>query len=149
MKTQGAGHILLADDDENDRYFFGLALDFAGVSNSIVNFADGQELMDYLKKAAAPLPNLLVLDLKMPRADGFTVLAWMRTQPHLRGLPVVVLSASELESDIRKAFELGAAEYRVKALQHSKLVTLVAELRERWLTTNKTPDATARRGDRA
>src|SRR4051812_20235942 len=124
--------ILLADDDENDRLFFRLAVETAGLSNPIMEFANGQGVIDYLKVPCSPA-SLLVLDLKMPRASGFDVLAWLRTRPELSQLPVVILSASEQEEDVRKALALGAVDYRVKPTHHDELIQFVGELNERWL----------------
>jgi CheY-like chemotaxis protein len=129
---KGEGAILLADDDENDRYFFRLALESAGVPNPVLEFKDGQEVIDFLKGPRPPT-SLLVLDLKMPRVSGFCVLDWLRTRVDLRKLPVVIFSASDQEGDVRKAFELGATDYQVKPTEHDKLVTVVNGMTERWL----------------
>jgi DNA-binding response OmpR family regulator len=81
------------------------------------------------------MPALLLLDLKMPRLDGFEVLAWLGEQPALLKLPVVVLSSSSDDSDIFKARQLGAREYIVKPLSLPDLVKAIRGLHDRWLTS--------------
>jgi len=133
MTTQKENPVLFADDDENDTYFFRLAMEEASISNPLLTFENGQEVIDFLTRAKARLPSLLVLDLKMPRVGGFDVLQWLRTRPDLESLPVVIVSASQQEEDVQKALALGAAEYRVKPNDHRQMVALVRELRDRWL----------------
>jgi CheY-like chemotaxis protein len=139
--------ILLAEDDENDIYLLQLAFKKAAISRPLIIARDGQEAIDYLAGQAAstnsgsnPAPALLLLDLKMPRVDGFEVLAWLAEHPTLQTLPIVVLSSSAFESDIKKAQQLGAHDYRVKPPQFENLLQIVQELKSRWL-----PD-TARTG---
>src|SRR5512135_278585 len=99
--------ILLAEDDENDVFLVRRAMAQAGVGSELIVARDGQEAVDYLSRDAPgggqPLPGLLLLDLKMPRLNGFEVLSWLSTRPDLSELPVVVLSSSSHESDVREA----------------------------------------------
>jgi CheY-like chemotaxis protein len=132
--------ILLAEDDENDVFLLQLAFQKAAVSHPLIVARDGQEAVDYLKgespygdRARYPAPALLLLDLKMPRMDGFEVLAWLDQQPELKGVPVVVLTSSAFEFDVQKARQLGAADYRVKPPQFENLLQIVHELKGRWL----------------
>jgi CheY-like chemotaxis protein len=132
--------ILLAEDDENDVFLLRRALEKAGVANELVVARDGQEALDYLGGSIEgggarrrPLPSLLLLDLKMPRLNGFDVLAWLATRPDLSGLPVVVLTSSAHEADMAEAHRLGADDYRVKPSDFPNLVKLVKELHARWL----------------
>jgi CheY-like chemotaxis protein len=86
-----------------------------------------------------PLPDLLLLDLKMPRKNGFEVLEWVRQQPGLKRLPVVVLTSSMQDLDINRAYELGANTYLVKPANYEALVDLVKTLIQYWLTLAITP----------
>jgi len=133
MKNQRDAPLLFADDDENDTFFFRLALEAVEVPNPLITFKDGQEVIDYLRRADRRFPALLVLDLKMPRVSGFDVLEWLRARPGMAGFPVVVLSASQQQADIQKAFALGATDYKVKPASNRELAGLVVELRARWL----------------
>ena len=126
--------ILLAEDDENDVFLLRRALEKAGLSDALVVARDGQEAIDYLSgNGRQHLPGLLLLDLKMPRLDGFDVLKWLSTRPDLSDLPVVVLSSSCHEADREQARKLGARDYKVKPSDFPKLVGLVRELHARWL----------------
>src|SRR5687768_16993926 len=99
--------ILLAEDNENDALLMRHAFKKAGISNPLVRVRDGEEAIDYLAghgvyadRRAYPFPALLLLDLKMPRRDGFEVLEWIKADPSLRRLPVTVLTSSDQQLDI-------------------------------------------------
>jgi CheY-like chemotaxis protein len=132
--------ILLAEDDENDAYFVHYALEKAGLSNPLFVAKDGQETLNYLNGTAPyndreqyPLPGLLLLGLDMPGMDGFELLAWLNAHPGFNTLPIVVLTSSGRASDVQKAKDLGADDYRNKPAKFSDLVNLMAELHARWL----------------
>ena len=112
--------ILVADDSFEDVLFLSLAFRRAKINHSLSRVANGQEAIDYLRDK--PPPDMLLLDLKMPGKDGFEVLEWIRSQPALANLPVVVLSGSNLEIDKVRAKELGARDYFVKDKEWEPLV---------------------------
>lgn len=134
MKQQSSSPILFADDDENDTFFFQMAVHEAEISNPLLTFTDGQGVIEYLKQPGLATPSLLVLDLKMPRVGGLDVLIWLRAGPECKRVPAVVLSASQQEQDAHQALALGAAAYRVKPVDLSGLVAIVREMKERWLS---------------
>src|SRR6478672_5549756 len=108
-------HLLLVEDDENDVLFLQRAFKQAGIENPLDVVRDGQEAIDYLSatdlyadRAGHPLPCLIILDLKLPHRTGMEVLKWMRTQPELQCVPVIVHSGSAQESDVDKLYRLGA-----------------------------------------
>jgi CheY-like chemotaxis protein len=143
---QNNAPILLAEDDEHERFFIRLALERSGVANPVIAVEDGREAVDYLAgvgpyadRAAHPLPGLLLLDLKMPKMSGLEVLAWLSTQPDFNELPVVVLSSSGLESDIKRAIELGADDFQVKPVEFERLVDIIRSLHSRWLARESKP----------
>jgi CheY-like chemotaxis protein len=133
--------ILVADDDDNDVFFLGHAFETAGVDCHLEVARDGREAIAYLRGKGAygdrgrhPWPALMLLDLKMPLVNGFEVLSWWQTQKKERDLPIVVLSASNLEEDIEKAMALGATAYQVKPYDFSHLLLLARGWGDRWLT---------------
>ena len=131
----GSVIILLAEDDENDAFLLVRAVKRAGIIGEVKRVRDGQETIDYLQAMdAAHRPNLLLLDLNMPRRSGFEVLTWLKERPALKQFPVVVLSSSTLDTDIQKARDLGAEGYEVKPNDFEGLVQIVSTLNERWLT---------------
>jgi CheY-like chemotaxis protein len=136
----GSEPILVADDNDTDIHLLRLAFQKAGIPNEFVTARDGQEAVDYLVGALERdgarrnlMPALLILDLNMPRMNGFDVLIWMNAQPQFGELPVVMLTSSPLEEDRLKAGDLGADEYLVKPMGLTELVRMASALGERWL----------------
>lgn len=128
--------VLHVDDDPNDTALLQAASRKAQVGFQLVNVSDGEEAIAYLCAAedkAANMPSLVLLDLKMPRATGVEILRWIRQHPKLNKLPVVVLSGSELQDDIHKAYAEGANSYLVKPLGFEALVDLIRNLSSVWL----------------
>ena len=135
-----AGVVLLAEDEKSDVYFLEWAFKKAASPHRLCHVADGQEAIDYLSgvgiyadRTQFPVPDLFLLDLKMPRMDCFDVLRWLRHHPEWFELPVVVLSSSDYPADIRLARELGAVDYQVKPSDPQGLVHLIANLDAQWL----------------
>ncbi len=132
--------VLLAEDDRDEVYLARWAFLNAGLPHQIIDVPDGAVTIEYLKGTAPftdrvryPFPRLLLLDLKMPKVNGFEVLAWLRTRPEFSSLPVVVLSSSVFQVDSRMARDLGAREFLSKPYRMEELVALVQGLHERWL----------------
>jgi CheY-like chemotaxis protein len=131
--------ILLAEDNDDDVFILRRALKQADVKNPLQVARDGQELMDYLSGAGAfaarrdhPLPFLLLLDLKLPLHNGLEVLEWMRRDPKLVRVTVVVLTSSAEQRDLRNARELGARFYLVKPPKSQTLASMMGLLRSEW-----------------
>jgi len=138
--------VLLADDDPNDVFLLQRAFQKTNIANPLRVVRDGEEAMAYLggqdqyaDRQLHPLPVLLLLDLKMPRKSGFEVLRWLRQQSGLKRLPVVVLTSSNQNPDINKAFDLGANSYIVKPGGFDSLVEMVKNLNLYWLILNEKP----------
>jgi CheY-like chemotaxis protein len=128
--------ILYAEDDPNDAFFFELAAKRAGLSHPITIVEDGQAAVSWLKgegpfadRNKHPLPTALVLDLKMPRMNGFEVLEWVRSEKHLKNLPVVILSSSGESRDLKRANELGATGFFVKTAACEDIVQYLSGIR--------------------
>jgi CheY-like chemotaxis protein len=128
-----AKNILYAEDDPNDMVLVQVAfqdrrdvdLHFVRDGVEAVNYLAGREL--FADRRIHPLPDLVMLDIKMPRLSGFDVLAWLRQQPHVSAIPVVVVSSSEQQSDVNRAYQLGANAYVVKPSGFRRLQSVLLQ----------------------
>jgi len=139
--------LLMAEDDDNDVYFFERALRQANIARALHRVKDGEEAISYLRgegkfenREEFPLPRVLLLDLKMPRKNGFEVIQWVRQQPGLKRLPIVVLTSSREDPDVNRAYELGANTYLVKPVKFESLVEMITVLNQFWLGLAEQPD---------
>jgi CheY-like chemotaxis protein len=138
--------ILIAEDREDDVLLIQRALKRAHVFIPIQIVRDGDETIAYLKgedkfanRDEYPLPSLLLLDLKMPRTDGFEVLRWIRQQPGLKALRVIILTSSADILDVNKAYELGANSFLQKPMDFENFVGMSKFLSDYWLRTDLAP----------
>ncbi|AQG78581.1 response regulator [Spirosoma montaniterrae] len=137
--------ILIADDDNDDRLFMEQALRQSGYAGATAFVEDGEELMEYLRcegrynSTNASWPNLLILDLNMPRKNGFQALQEIKNDPKLRRLPVVVMTTSSADEDVIKTYNLGVNSFVTKPFNFSRLVEMVGALKTYWLDTVKLP----------
>ena len=138
--------ILHVEDDPNDVLLVARAFrkTQAEISVQVVN--DGEQAVNYLSGAHAfsqreqfPLPSLVLLDLKLPRKSGIEVLAWIRSQPGLRRIPVVMLTSSKQPVDINRAYDLGVNAYLVKPVNFDALVEMLKVLDAFWFRANEHP----------
>jgi CheY-like chemotaxis protein len=121
-------HILLADDDEDDRLFFKDAFEEIKIKTVVQIVNDGVELMNYLNDEEHSLPHLLFLDLNMPRKNGFECLEEIRTSKRLKSLTVAIYSTSGSEKDIEETFVKGANVYIKKPNDFSTLKKVLSEI---------------------
>ena len=140
MKT-----ILQVEDDPNDVFLLQKAMTKAGVENPIQVASDGRQAIEYLKgtgkfadREKFPLPCLVLLDLKLPYVMGLNVLQWIRQQPGM-ALVIIMLSASAEDADIAAAYRLGANAFLTKPSESSKLVEMAKAIKDFWLTHNTLP----------
>jgi CheY-like chemotaxis protein len=129
--------ILVADDSEEDQFIFNWALAKSGLNAELHSVLDGVEAVAYLageppfdNRRMHPLPDLIVLDLKMPKMNGFDVLRWMSEHPASPPVPVAVFSSSSEPEDIKKAYALGARAYLVKPHSAQAYDGIIQKLRE-------------------
>ena len=132
--------ILLVEDREDDILLIQKAFAKAGISNPVHVVRDGEEAITYLS-GEGPLPWLVLLDLKMPRKDGFEVLKWIRNVSGLRSVVVVVLTSSESVQDVNEAYQLGANSFLVKPLDFENAVQMGELIRRYWIGFNRFPDS--------
>lgn len=139
--------VLLVEDDPNDILLIQRAFRKAKLTNiNMQVIQDGDAAIDYLDGAGDytdrdryPFPVLILLDLKLPRRSGLEVLGWLRQQPELRRLPVIILTSSQENIDINHAYDLGANSYLVKPLGLNALVEVVTTINMYWLLLNESP----------
>jgi DNA-binding response OmpR family regulator len=145
MKSQGKT-ILLVEDDQNDVFFLRYAFEAADIQNPLQVVFDGQEAINYLAgkdkyadRRHFPLPCLVLLDLKLPGKMGNDVLRWMRDQPQLSHLLVIMLTSSSDLNDVDGAYECGAQSYLVKPLSMEKRLEMARAIKTYWLELNEFP----------
>ena len=135
--------ILLVEDDPDDAHLLLRAFRRAGIASPVPHVYDGDAAVAYLSGAVPfqnreehPLPSLVLLDLKLPRRSGHEVLEWVRAQPGLRRLPIVVLTSSGESSDIARAYDLGANSYLVKPATTGELNQMIRAVHAYWIGLN-------------
>jgi CheY-like chemotaxis protein len=138
--------ILHVEDREDDVYLLHYAFKRAGITHPVQVAVDGQAAIDYLSGAGPfadrerfPSPCLVLLDLKLPQKMGLEVLQWIRSQPALKTLIVIVLTSSIHEGDVRSAYELGANAFLVKPSDTDTLADICRAIKHFWLTYNTPP----------
>ena len=139
--------ILLVEDDLAHAEITRRNLEeFAGDLGELVHVGDGQDAIDYLIEAGATrlpaaLPQLILLDLRLPRVDGLEVLSHVKRSVALRHIPVVVLTTSEADADVRDAYRRGASGYLVKPVVFEQFLELTRAFGAFWLRFNRYADA--------
>ena len=143
--------ILYAEDEANDILFLELALEKAGSPHALHSVADGEQAIEYLSglgpyvdRTQHPLPDLVLLDINMPRVSGLEVLEWIRQKSRFKSLPVVILTSSSRPEDREKARQLDVDDYLLKPSDPRKLVEIVKSLQDRLLSKR----TVAKRSDR-
>lgn len=140
-------HILMAEDDPDDRMMADQAFHQYRMKNGMVFVEDGQELMDYLRHQDKytdadqfPLPDLILLDLNMPRKDGREALAEIKADPELKRIPVVILTTSKAEEDILRSYDLGVNAYITKPVTFQGLAEAMKVMSMFWFELVKLPN---------
>ena len=143
MTQNERADVLLVEDNPDDVELSLRALKRAHLVNPIRIARDGAEALDLLFGSGEPrapwLPRVVLLDLKLPRVGGLQVLERIRADARTKSLPVVVLTSSREEPDVRRAYELGANSYIVKPVEFEKFVAAVGEVGLYWLVLNQPP----------
>ena len=139
--------ILHAEDDPNDVLLIERAFRKANFNGQLIVINDGEQAISYLKgeddfsnREKYPFPNLLVMDLKLPRKSGLEVVSWIRNQPALRRLPIALLTSSRQPGDINSAYDSGVNCYLLKPVNFDDLVHTVKTLDLFWLQMNQPPE---------
>lgn len=145
MQVRGAISILMAEDDADDRILIGDAFLESGVDIALEFVDDGVELMQclaaVLEDRRRRLPDLVLLDLNMPRMDGREALRAIRGNAALRHLPVIVLTTSRAELDILVSYQLGANSFVTKPSGYEELIAVLRSIERYWFETARLPSA--------
>ena len=141
-----AVEILLVDDNPGDVELTKVALRDAKIVNEIHVAHDGEEALAFLRRQGqfgnAPRPDLILLDLKMPKVDGYQVLSEMRADPELRRIPVVVMSSSSAEQDLARAYDAQISAYLVKPSNFDDYFGAIRAVKELWFHVVALPPKT-------
>ena len=145
-RTEDPLDILLVEDNDAHADLVIRGMRDQQVANKIHHVTDGEQALDYLLGCGAytdpllnPRPNLVLLDLRLPRVDGLVVLKTIKTTPALLRIPVVILTSSDAESDIVKSYDYHANSYVVKPLDYKLFTKLMKDLGSYWLGWNAKP----------
>ncbi len=137
----------MVEDDPDDIYLIGEAIDECQMNAQIFIVEDGEQLLDYLNRRGdfsdpdlSPRPDLILLDLNMPRKDGREALAEIKEDPDLRGIPVVVLTTSSAEQDMKYSYSQGASGFVTKPVSFSGLREAVCKIGDYWIRTVQLPE---------
>ncbi len=142
--------IVLVEDNPKDLELTLLALEKARLANEVVTLRDGAEAIDYLccrdtwNGREKGNPAVILLDIKLPKVNGLEVLQFIKNDPELRKIPVVMLSSSREEPDLERSYELGVNAYVVKPVSFTDFVTAVQELGGFWAVLNEPPPGSVR-----
>ena len=144
--TQKILNILIAEDDEDYYLLTKEALQQVQLSDNIRWVKDGEEAMDYLLRQGlytnpldSPRPDIILLDLNMPKKDGREVLKEMKANPELGSIPVIVLTTSREERDVIQSYQTGVNSFIRKPLSYNRLVEILKVFRQYWLETVELP----------
>lgn len=140
-------NLLMADDDPDDCILARDALAESRLRNHLYFVSDGEELMDYLYRqgkyadpATSPRPGLILLDLNMPKKDGREAIGEIKTDPHLRSIPIVVLTTSSAEEDILHSYDLGVNSFITKPVSFAGLIDVMRTLGKYWFEIVELPN---------
>ena len=143
MENLAVVDVLLVEDDPGDVVLIREAFEFNKVRNALHTVSDGVEALDFLHRrgpyAGAPRPDLVLLDLNLPRKDGREVLEEIKADDDLRTIPVVVLTTSEAEEDILRSYDLHANAYVTKPVDFNRFIEVVRQIDEFFVTVVKLP----------
>jgi two-component system response regulator len=138
--------VLLVEDNEDDEELAVLAFERSRMANKMVVVHDGQEALDYFfgtdangGRDAKTMPQLVLLDLKLPKVGGLEVLKRLRADPKTRRLPVVILTSSKEEEDLLTSYDLGANSYVRKPVDFTRFADAIQQLQMYWLVLNEAP----------
>lgn len=134
-------HVLIIEDDNDHSELVLRTLQRNRVAGGVERLCDGEEALEYLRRGDSdddrPRPDLILLDLKLPKVSGHEVLAQIKSDPQLQEIPVIVLTTSDAEADRREAYCLHANSYLVKPLNYERFRRMIADMAHYWTVWNE------------
>ncbi|MGZ3921473.1 MAG: response regulator [Bacteroidia bacterium] len=142
--------IILVEDNPDDAALTKRAFKTSGISNNLIHLKNGEEALDFIfsggtydNQTFSAFPKIILLDLKMPKVNGMEVLEKIKTNEKTKSIPVVILTSSAEDPDIKKCYDLGANSYIVKPVEFENFTKTVIDLGLYWLVLNKEPNKPA------
>lgn len=139
-------YIIIAEDNQDHADLIMLSLKNSGLEHEVVHLSDGKEVLDFLNaeneysdRIKDNLPDLLLLDVRMPKLDGLEILTKLRSDNNFNSIPIVMMTSSENSKDINDAYSNGANSYIIKPVEFSELNDLLRKTKIYWLDINRTP----------
>ena len=136
--------VLIVEDNEEDAELAIRALKKHHLANNVVHLIDGEQALDFIfgrgdysDRETSQMPKVILLDLKMPKVNGLEVLQAVKSDPRTKVIPIVILTSSEEDPDIKRSYELGANSYIVKPVEFDNFSKTVAELGMYWMVVNR------------
>ncbi len=144
METKSTDHIdhfLLVEDDNDHAELVQMAFDHNNIANTMDRVADGQSAMDYLNQCGefsdSPRPNLIILDLNLPKINGHQVLNWIKQDENFKSIPVVVMTTSASDADKNRAYANNVNSFLTKPLDFEKFMRMIQDLNMYWTVWNQ------------
>ncbi len=132
-------YIIAVDDDPDDRDMIEMALSETKLPTRLELLQDGESLMQHLQDTTKPVPDMILLDINMPRMNGLEALAQIKQHPRLKTIPIVMLTTSKTQDDITRSYQLGCNSYISKPVLYETLVDLMNMLHQYWISTVEHP----------
>jgi two-component system response regulator len=136
--------VLIVEDNDEDAELAIRALKKHHLANNVVHLSDGEQALDFIfgrgnysGRVISQMPRVILLDIKMPKVSGLEVLKAVKSDPLMKVIPVVILTSSEEDPDIKKSYELGANSYIVKPVEFDNFSRTVADLGMYWMVVNR------------
>ena len=143
INAMKAINILLVEDNQGDVVLIMEALEAGRIHNVVTVLRDGQEAVEYLTKSGiyskSPFPDLILLDINLPKVDGKEVLSFIKNDPKLKRIPVVMLTTSSSEKDVLDSYESHANCYITKPVDVNKFFEAVKSIEDFWISVVKLP----------
>lgn len=130
--------ILLVEDNPGDIELVRAGFEDALIANQLMVISDGQQALNFIQ-SKQPMPDIILLDINLPKVDGFEILQEIRQQPHSCNIPVIMLTSSEAERDISQSYQYKANSFVTKPVDFSKFIDAIKKLEQFWLTVVKLP----------